>query len=111
MGKAYTYTVRDLEGNIIEQKARGRDLEPLLGDAAYSLTSHAYNNYPVNGKYYVEIDGEVTTSKRILETILISEWENAVGPFRRVMWVKKDGIGVKKLRLPIQRKHDKEDEE
>ena len=91
--KSKEYDVYD-HGELIAQRKTAREIADMIGVATKSVWNLAEFGTLVAGRYFISFsdDGSDYIDR------FVSEWEEAVRPFKRVKWVKEMREGVKCLR-------------
>lgn len=79
------YNVYD-NGKLVLENAYAEDVGELVGNEKLNIHYYVRNHFIYKGRYRIEkADSELARS------VFAREWNEAIAPFKRVIWVKSGG--------------------
>lgn len=99
------YDVYDTDGKRIIESKTSKEIAKILDVPDHRVTKCRYNGQKLKGIYTIVKVGEkanervkeVKKQQDYIKKLLMKEWDEVRAPFLKVIWVKEDGRGVKKL--------------
>ena len=96
--KRNLYDVYDLSGNKIIEESSGTEIAKALGTTVHNVTRSALEDRCMLNRYkVVRVGSEENDKESIVKRMLLEEWDKIIKPFKKVVWVKESGPGVKEL--------------
>ena len=92
-GPRFFYNVYD-NGELFLENVRRKDILDKLGSVPGSITNYVERKHIFLGRYTFKY-GECPRGKSETLLYLEKEWEDAVKPFKKVIWVKSGGRKLK----------------
>ena len=92
------YDVYDKDGNLIIEKMTSIEIGAAINETPDCIARYARSTELLHGKYGIVKAGEIKAGNVGTERIVRKEWDKVVAPFRKVIWVKEYGPGVKRLK-------------
>ena len=90
MPKVNKYNVYD-NGKMIMENVTFRDIAKEIGCSTISIPAYIEAENKYAGRYTFELYESDQPEPAVKETAFAREWNAAVAPFRRVIWVKSGG--------------------
>ena len=97
MGRS-VYDVYDKDGSLIIEKMTSAEIGAALNESPISIARCSNSDKLLKGRYGVVKAGEIKAGNVETEKIILKEWDKAVAPFKKVIWVKEYSPGVKRLK-------------
>lgn len=97
MGRA-VYDVYDKDGNLIIEKMTSAEIGAALNESPKVIAAYSNSDKLLKGRYGIVKAGEVKAGNPETEKLILAEWDKVIAPFKKVIWVKEYGPGVRRLR-------------
>lgn len=91
------YDVYDREGNLVIEGMTSTEIAEALNFSANYVSKCACEEKYLGNKYRIVKVERKSDTNNTVKDMLLNKWDEAVKPFKKVMWVKELVPGVKKL--------------
>jgi hypothetical protein len=89
----YSYNLYD-NGVLVLESANPKQIRDFTGINVKSPIGYAIRGHKINGRYTLELADE-SYLESLSEEMFKKEWNDAIKPFKRVIWVKEGGRKLK----------------
>ena len=97
MGR-YVYDVYDKDGNLIIEKMTSAEIGAALNESPVSIARCSTTGKLLKGRYGIVKSGKIKAGNPETEKLILAEWDKVIAPFKKVIWVKEYGPGVRRLK-------------